>query len=591
MKLYRLIFCAAAALSAFAMGFSSPSWAAISPLPEGMAGQYLSARIAALRGSPRDAVRFTERIWRQDGQNPDILRRLVLLKITTGDISASFKLAHKLMELERHDPLASLLLGLRAMMAADHAMAKDYFEGFEKSRHQDIGRWLSVSMLNVWTTQAMGGHKKARAQLGRLEQLHPRLGSLTSFQKALMDDLAGEAFLARGSYKKALQLYGHLFGRLDRVGEAYGCFLERSASQSDKEQAERIYKDLIPMGGVEKIVGEAGLARLARGEKPRAFVTNVNEGAAEILYYYSTLAFLSNRLDEAALYAHLALFLRKSFDEAHLRLAAISERQNDFRAAIKSYRQIAPRSDFVLLAGVQIAFAYEKNEQKDLAESQLFALARQHRNDEMPLAALGGIYRERRDFVKSADIYSRAIERARKNIGKNAGKNIGKNVNWTLYFSRGVALERSGQWDRAEKDLRRAVDLSRGDPSVLNYLGYSWVDRGRHLNRALEMIKRAVRKAPNRGEIADSLGWAYYRLGRFDEAVRYLERAVQLSPHEAVINDHLGDALWRVGRKVEARYQWQHVLDLEPSADIDREYVKRKREEGLAQLSSSEKRL
>ena len=126
---------------------------------------------------------------------------------------------------------------------------------------------------------------------------------------------------------------------------------------------------------------------------------------------------------------------------------------------------------------------------------------------------------------------------------------------------------------------------------MLNYLGYSWVDRGRHLERALKMIKRAVRKAPNRGDIADSLGWAYYRLGRFEEAVRYLERAVQLSPHEAVINDHLGDALWRVGRKVEARYQWQHVIDLKPSVDVDLEHVKRKREEGLAQLSSPEKRL
>ena len=589
MKLYRLIFCAS--LSAFTMSFSSPSWAALSPLPDGMAGQYLSARIAALRGSPSDAARFTELIWHQDDQNKDILRRLILLKITTGDISASFKLAERLLELERHAPLAVLLMGLKAMAAGDQSAAKDYFEGFEKSRHKDIGRWLSVLMLNVWTTQAMGMPKKARAQLERLEQLHPRLGSLTSFQKALMDDLAGEAFLARGSYKKALQLYGHLFSRLGRVGEAYGCFLERSARRDDKEQAERIYRDLIPMGGVEKIVGEAGLARLARGDKPRALVTNVNEGAAEVLYYYSTLAFFSNRLDDAALYAHLALFLRKSFDAAHLRLAAVSERQNDFRAAIKSYRQIKPRSDFALLAGVQIAFAYEENEQKDLAESQLFALARQHRNDEMPLAALGGIYRARRDFVKSADIYSRAIERAREK--KAIAKKViaKKAIDWELYFSRGIALERSGQWERAEKDLRRALALSGDDPNVLNYLGYSWVDRGRHLERALKMIKRAVRKEPNRGDIADSLGWAYYRLGWFEEAVRYLERAVQLSPHEAVINDHLGDALWRVGRKVEARYQWQHVIDLKPSVDVDLENVKRKREEGLAQLSSPEKRL
>ena len=90
----------------------------------------------------------------------------------------------------------------------------------------------------------------------------------------------------------------------------------------------------------------------------------------------------------------------------------------------------------------------------------------------------------------------------------------------------------------------------------MNYLGYSWVDMNMNLDEALDMIRKAVDLRPSDGYIVDSLGWAYYRLGRFDEAVRELERAVSLKPDDPVLNDHLGDAYWRAGRKLEATFQW-----------------------------------
>ena len=82
------------------------------------------------------------------------------------------------------------------------------------------------------------------------------------------------------------------------------------------------------------------------------------------------------------------------------------------------------------------------------------------------------------------------------------------------------------------------------------------------------MIRKAVELRPDDGYIVDSLGWAYYRLGRFDEAAAELEKAISLRPEDATINDHLGDAYWRVGRKIEARFQWQHALDAK-SEDVD----------------------
>jgi Flp pilus assembly protein TadD len=112
------------------------------------------------------------------------------------------------------------------------------------------------------------------------------------------------------------------------------------------------------------------------------------------------------------------------------------------------------------------------------------------------------------------------------------------------------------------------MEFEPDQPMLLNYLGYSWIDKGLHLDRATEMIKKAVKLRPTDGYIADSLGWAYYRLGNFEESAKEMERAVSLRPEDPVINDHLGDAYWRVGRFNEARFQWQHVLTLDPDDDV-----------------------
>jgi tetratricopeptide (TPR) repeat protein len=123
---------------------------------------------------------------------------------------------------------------------------------------------------------------------------------------------------------------------------------------------------------------------------------------------------------------------------------------------------------------------------------------------------------------------------------------------------------------------------------VLNYLGYSWVDKGENLEDGMQMIRRAVEQRPDDGYIVDSLGWAYYRIGDYDQAVKNLERAVELKPEDPTINDHLGDAYWRVGRNLEARFQWSHARDLKPEAD-DLKKIEDKLKVGLTDGPSSSK--
>jgi Flp pilus assembly protein TadD len=153
--------------------------------------------------------------------------------------------------------------------------------------------------------------------------------------------------------------------------------------------------------------------------------------------------------------------------------------------------------------------------------------------------------------------YDRAIERIK----------APQKRHWNLFYVRGIALERSKQWPRAEADFQRALKLNPDQAYVLNYLAYSWVERGENLARAKEMLATALRQRPDDGFIVDSVGWVDYRLGNFKDAVIHLERATELRPHDPTINDHLGDAYWRIGREHEARVQWRRALSLKPEKD------------------------
>ena len=126
--------------------------------------------------------------------------------------------------------------------------------------------------------------------------------------------------------------------------------------------------------------------------------------------------------------------------------------------------------------------------------------------------------------------------------------------------------------------MQEALRLSPDQPDVLNYLGYSWIDRGERLDEGLAMIQRAVELRPFSGAIIDRLGWAYFRMGDYPRALDLLERAVELEPSDPTLNDHLGDVYWRMGRRIEARFQWERALSFEPE---EPDTIRAKLEAGL----------
>jgi Flp pilus assembly protein TadD len=204
-----------------------------------------------------------------------------------------------------------------------------------------------------------------------------------------------------------------------------------------------------------------------------------------------------------------------------------------------------------------MASSFDQLERVDEAKKKLQGLLAERPNDIEAIQALGNIHRAHKEYKECAEVYSRAVA-----LISNPVKN-----NWITYYFRGICYERSKQWPLAEADLKKALELFPEQPHVLNYLGYSWVDQGVNLDAGMDMIKRAVAQRPDDGYIVDSLGWAYYRIGNYEEAVKQLERAIELKPEDPTINDHLGDAYWRVGRALEAKFQWAHARDLKPEPE------------------------
>jgi Flp pilus assembly protein TadD len=228
-------------------------------------------------------------------------------------------------------------------------------------------------------------------------------------------------------------------------------------------------------------------------------------------------------------------------------------------------------------AQIQLATDLDAVDRSDEAIKILKAVAAEDPKDVEAVMALGNIERGRKKFADCAQTYSQGIHDLPAPDEKN---------NWVYYYYRGICEERSKQWSKAEADMRKALDLQPEQAHVLNYLGYSWIDQGVKLDEAMKMIKRAVDQRPDDGYIVDSLGWAFYRIGNYEDAVKTLERAIDLKPEDPTINDHLGDAYWRIGRTLEAKYQWAHARDLKPEPE-DLPKIEAKIENGLSDETSS----
>ena len=544
------------------------SLASETPTPQELAhattaGSYLAARHAGVERESGTAAAYYLNVLKADPRNADLLGRTFLSVLTNGDIDEAGRLADRLLQLDRSDRIARLVLGVRALKLKQYGVARQNFAQSVRGPVTD----LTATLLAAWAQSGTGDTKGAIETLDKLSGPD---------WYAIFKDLHAGIILDIGNNKKdAAKRYEHAY-KADPVAlrtvQAYGHFLSRTAG---KDEALKIYQEFSKAVPDHPVITEE-MKQVSAGEKLPPLADSASAGAAEALYGLGASIGRRGGEDLALIYLQLALYLEPNHAMALLSLADLYESLKKPDLAIAVYDRIPASSPLRRNAEIQVSSDLDTLDRTDEAKKRLERLIADHPKDVEAMMALGNVLRGRKEFAQCADAYSKAI----------ANLTSTEKSNWVVFYFRGICYERSKDWPKAEADLKKALQLFPDQPLVLNYLGYSWIDQGVNLDDGMKMIRRAVEQRPDDGYIVDSLGWANFRINNYDEAVKNLERAVELKPDDPTINDHLGDAYWRVGRVLEAHFQWSHAKDLKPEPE-DLPKIEQKLKVGLPDDTSS----
>ncbi len=515
------------ALAACATASAPPN----APAAEAYADR-LVGRMANLR---RDHAAAADRYFaalRRDPQSETLLNGAVLASLASGDIARARQAA-------RMAPRDDAPAFAHLVRAADHlAASRESAAAQELNRAQGTAaEGLIARMMLVWTHADEGRVDDVVVGLAPFASIRP-YGGLFTYQQAMALDYAGRDQAALASYATAAE--GGMF--LPPAVKRHADLLVRAGA---RDEAAALLASDANAGNPELA---AAHARLAAGGQVETQRLTSARGAAVGLYGMAAIFQQESDSTNALAALTLALMMDPELDAARVMFAQVQSDLGHADLARDALARIPSQSAYAPTARVMAAWALVEagHEEEALGAVRDAAAA----GDMRARRALADMYRSLGRFDEAEPIYTQLM--------------AANPDDWRLHFARGVARERTGRWAEAESDFLRALEIQPEQPDVMNYLGYTWIDRGENLQQGLAMVQRAVELRPHSGAIIDSLGWAYYRLGDYAEALEHLERAVELEPADPTLNDHLGDVYWRVGRRIEARFQWQRALTLDP---------------------------
>ena len=552
----RLISSAVLVLALLTGGAISVEGRAFDVVRHTTAGNYLAGREALADMRNEDAARFFNDAAIADWDNPILVERSFIAHAAAGQITDAARVARHLLELSGPNDLATLVLGAEALKDRRYAAAARALETVGGDTYAGI----AGGVLRAWALAADGKLQQANDVLDSIGQ--GGLEDFLVFHRALMADVSGRTAEALELGKRTYETDPYVA----RIVEAYTRMLG-NAGRFD--EAEKVLADYAKQGLSHPLV-TAVKAKIDLKQRPGAFAANVQAGAAELFHSIGVALAREGSGDIATVFLQLGMYLDPGADVIDLVYAQMLDAAGQHEIANGIYDKLPANSPLKPMAVVRVAENLDALGNKDEALRRLGNIVNTNPDDLEALSVLGDLQRGAKKYEEAAQTYTMAL-------AASGGESP---ADWRFYYVRGISYERAKDWPKAEADFKKALSLNPNQPQVLNYLGYSWVDQGTNLLPALDMIQRAVAAAPNDGYIIDSLGWAYYRLGRFEDAVKQLELAVQLRSTDPEINDHLGDAYWRAGRKLEARFQWNIASSVDKEGAV-KERVAIKLEKGL----------
>ncbi|MEP7239499.1 MAG: tetratricopeptide repeat protein [Devosia sp.] len=511
---------------------------------QSVTGAFLAGQQAMSELRTPDAAKYFGDAVNGQWDNGLVIGHAFVAYAADGQISAAVDAAKHLLDVDPKDEMAHVVLATDALKQRRYDAVITAVDGLSTESFEGI----TASILKAWALTGQGKVDDAFASLDKLAS--GGLEEFLVFHRALMADVAGRSDLAVKYITQAhdadpltpdvVEAYARILGNAGQFDAAIDAIVQFASQGLSSPTIDIVQK------------------ALAAHQRPGRFTQTVQEGAAEMFHSVGVALARENSNDVAMVLMRLGQYLAPGNDNIAMIVGQLYDGAGQAKLANAIYDAIPSGSPLRAQATVRVADNLDTLGDRPEAIRRLANIVAVNPTNIDAISVLGDLYRTDKKYDLAVGAYSKALD-------ITGGQSPG---DWRFYYVRGIAQERNNQFPSAEADFLKALALNPGQPQVLNYLGYSWVDKGMNLTRALDMIQKAVAASPNDGYIIDSLGWAYYRLGRYDDAVTQLEQAALLRPNDPEINDHLGDAYWRVGRKLEAHFQWNVAFSLDTDGSV-----------------------
>ena len=504
-------------------------------------GGYLAGRHALSTKDFDAASTYLSRAIEDDIENPELLNGLISVQVSLGDIGAAKISSDNLDLLGVQTQLSNMVKIAIQLRNRDFDNAKQQIEN-----EQGINPLLD-KIVTGWAFADEGNFENAETIFDEIGK-GSSLAQFSQMQKASM-------LAAYGRYESALNTIENLEKNSNRISiDARALKVQLLLKLDNKEEATEYFSKIFGDG----VNSDAANLRMQVEDHPNAY--SIEESLsleAGIAYaFYAIADILKDDADPntALLYVRLAQYLNENSQKAILLAADLLEQMGQYDLAVEEYAKISPSSSYFLSSELGRVGALRDGGKTEAALEVLYYLSREFSDIGIVHNSLGDFLRREERYSEAKIAYDRAVDIYREN----------NNVSWVVLYARGITHERLQEWDKAESDFRNALTINPDQANVLNYLGYSLIDRGEKLDEAMTMIEKAVSLQPESGYIVDSLAWGLFKLGQYETAIPHMEKAAELMPVDPIVTDHLGDLYWAVGRQLEAKFQWRRALSFDP---------------------------
>lgn len=538
----------------------------IEVLPKGPAN-FVSGQLAKFESELSLASYYFEEALLEEPDNESVLQQAFTLALMNGYNEKAITIAEKIDEIGARNPSVSMILALDSFKKRDFKKV-NYFLGKTKGTGFET---LISPILKAWVRGLENEPIKALEELEALKKIS-LFQSFGAEHAAYIMDYMGNDGAAEKAYLSLLS--SNQLANIDPIF-SYGAFLSRINRKAD---ALNIYNSFYKALPANRNLRDA-IERLEKGIQGKSVAHNPDLAIGLALLRVATELSRDSANRPALLYAQLGLFMAPTYETGLLLIANLFIASEQPQSALDVLKKIPTQNNYSDIARIRESLAWNELGDEEKAISVLRNYLSIDSGNRLIHSSLGDTLRGHERFEEAIIEYNLALKKVSGNPQND----------WFLYFARGICYEQIGDWPKAEADFNKALEIKPNDPQVLNYLGYSWIDRGLHFEKARGMIEEAVKQSPTDGFIVDSLGWAQFLMGEYDEAVITLEKAVKLQPNDSTLNNHLGDAYWMVGRRLEARFQWNHAIMMGPEPD-EIELLEQKLSFGLMALEANVKK-